>query len=395
MQSHRRAEPRRPPLCSYLASIDAFPSDSSIGLSALPPNKALTALAGGLAAGHQAYLSSLSSSLPKDRPPVVLMVVQPIERNAFDQRLLEYALLENHGIKLVRVPFGDLASVATVADDAERKLFLHLSADSAPVEVSVVYYRAGYTPTDYPSQTEWDTRLKLERSAAIKCPTVGLQLAGAKKVQQVLAEPGELEAFLNRGSVRLLDRPKTVLSAADAQLLRKSWTALYPLDDSPRGQEGYRLATDPGTAKDFVLKPQREGGGNNIYGLKIPPALAEMERRDEEKLRRAQEGQPRPPKEREGYILMSMIRPPSDLRNLLLRYSPSSSTSEAVEGEVVSELGIYGVVVFRANAQEGRGGAEIMVNEGEAGHLLRTKASAAEEGGVAVGISCLDSPLLV
>lgn len=49
-------------------------------------------------------------------------------------------------------------------------------------EVSVVYFRAGYTPADYPSEEAWRARLLVERSAALKCPTLGYQLAGTKKV---------------------------------------------------------------------------------------------------------------------------------------------------------------------------------------------------------------------
>jgi glutathione synthase len=60
-------------------------------------------------------------------------------------------------------------------------------------EVSVVYLRAGYGPDDYPSAIEWRGRKILELSRAIKCPTIITQLAGCKKVQQVLATTGVLE----------------------------------------------------------------------------------------------------------------------------------------------------------------------------------------------------------
>ena len=40
---------------------------------------------------------------------------------------------------------------------------------------------------------DWKTRLMLERSKAIKCPSAAVHLAGTKKVQQVLASPGKLE----------------------------------------------------------------------------------------------------------------------------------------------------------------------------------------------------------
>ena len=59
----------------------------------------------------------------------------------------------------------------------------------AGFEVAVVYFRAGYTPSDYPSNRQWDARATLERSHAIKCPSVAQHLAGCKKVQQQLAVP--------------------------------------------------------------------------------------------------------------------------------------------------------------------------------------------------------------
>ncbi|MFS7957688.1 putative acid--amino-acid ligase (peptide synthase) [Helianthus anomalus] len=36
--------------------------------------------------------------------------------------------------------------------------------------VVVIYFRAGYAPTDYPSESEWKARLLIEESSAIKCP---------------------------------------------------------------------------------------------------------------------------------------------------------------------------------------------------------------------------------
>jgi hypothetical protein len=45
---------------------------------------------------------------------------------------------------------------------------------------------AGYSPADYYGEAEWNARLKIERSAAVKCPTLSYQCVGAKKIQQVL-----------------------------------------------------------------------------------------------------------------------------------------------------------------------------------------------------------------
>lgn len=67
-----------------------------------------------------------------------------------------------------------------------------LMVDGGANEVAVVYFRAGYTPSDYFGRKEWDARLKLERSTAIKSPSIGYHLAGTKKVQQVLAQEGQV-----------------------------------------------------------------------------------------------------------------------------------------------------------------------------------------------------------
>jgi hypothetical protein len=42
-------------------------------------------------------------------------------------------------------------------------------------------------------EQEWDARLLLELSTAVKCPNISYHLAGAKKIQQELAKPGILE----------------------------------------------------------------------------------------------------------------------------------------------------------------------------------------------------------
>lgn len=59
---------------------------------------------------------------------------------------------------------------------------------------------------------------------------------------------------------------------------------------------------------------------------------------------------------------------------------------QATEVDALSELGIFGTFVRR--------GGRVLLNR-EAGHLVRTKASSSDEGGVAAGYAVLDSPLLV
>lgn len=330
----------------------------------LPKNNAQEVLVGGLAAAHQAYLSSYASKGSSSTSVYVLFVVQDGERNAFDQRPLEHAL-QIQDIRVVRQSFAEIAQRMAPSDDPSRTLYLRHPV-LGQIEISVVYFRAGYGPSDYSSPTDWSTRKRLESSRAIKCPSIAVQLAGAKKVQQVLAEPGQLEHFLPPNH-------------ASAEQLRETFSDLYPLDDSPLGQKGYELAMK--SPQNFVLKPQREGGGNNVYREDIPKFLADLENKADSK-----EGAVA---KRQAYILMSLIKPPAGLGNYLVK----AGTSGAVLAkDTVSELGVYGAVLF----ENASGNQEVKVKHHESGgYLLRTKGRESDEGGVAVGFSVIDSPFLI
>ncbi|KAJ1849465.1 Glutathione synthetase, partial [Coemansia sp. RSA 2708] len=168
-----------------------------------------------------------------------------------------------------------------------------------------------------------------------------------KKIQQVLAQPGVVERFI--------DDQET------AQQIRECFVGLYPLDSSPDGQKAFEAALN--NPHNYVVKPQREGGGYNSYGDDIPKLLGSLSE-----------------EERKGYILMDLIRAPG-FNSMLLR------NGELFSAEVVSELGIYGIWVSDAQGN-------VVVNR-HGGHLLRTKASDIREGGVAAGFAVIDSPLLI
>lgn len=97
----------------------------------------------------------------------------------------------------------------------------------------------------------------VERSTAIKCPSIYYHLAGTKKVQQVLAHPETLKRFVSDGS--------------KISLIKEIFTGLYSLDKNEEGEAAVRMVLD--NPEKYVLKPQREGGGNNVYGSDIPMAL--------------------------------------------------------------------------------------------------------------------------
>jgi len=297
-------------------------------VDALPGNPALSAIPHALAAAHRVYGA---------KDAAILFVVQGDERNYADQRGLEYRLWQDHQVPVLRKTLRQVKEEGGFDASSGRLLLDH-------TEISVVYYRAGYTPDDYFSEMEWEGRLLLERSRAIKSPSVDYQLVGAKKVQQAIAKPGAVERFL--------------LESEGAKL-RGSFAGLWGL--GPGEDDADIIQKVMASPDGFVLKPQREGGGNNFYG---PDAAAQLRKMSVE--------------ERGAWILMQRIEP---------KPQPCILTREGIAevAEGVSEYGFYSTFLGD--------GAKIHLSE-HAGHLVRTKKDGVNEGGVAVGCAVISSPFL-
>jgi len=329
-------------MAPYLAKLPACAAALTDD-TRLPLNASESGVAAALALAHREYIAQRDAGKRGAEgaapPTAVLMVVQPTERNVIDQRGIEHALWREHAVPLVRMPLKQVLA-SGVLDGPQRRLRVD------GVEVSVVYFRAGYTPNDFPSEAEWSARTLIERSMAIKCPSVAQHLAGTKKVQQVLAQPAQLARFA---------------SDEQAAVLRSCFAGLYGLDED--GGEAVEAIVRKARAApdDFVLKPQREGGGNNLYGEELRAALGAMS-----------------PAERASFILMERIRPPTSS-------VPLMRDGELDGGPCTCELGVYGVFLGD--------GRRVLLNQ-PAGHLLRVKLDGVNEGGVCAGFAVLSSPVL-
>ena len=344
-----------------------FSEKSNIKTAGCPPsNEAVPTLVAGLSAAHKAYGPSRSKP---SLPTCILFLVQDAERNVFDQLALSSYLHKNHHIPSFRLPVSKILTFTSIPskdpNPARPLIYTPPSSPSTQYEVTIVYFRAFYAPTDYDTPTSWAARHHLERSAAIKCPSVLLHLSGSKKVQQVLTsrppDTDHLKKFLSSHSTATLDN------------LRSTFAPQYSLSasqyDTTTEPEGLRLALDEKAATNHVLKPQREGGGNNIYRTNIPPFLNSI-----------------PKDQWKQYILMELIHPPPTAKNTVLR-----SDGQVVSGNVISELGIFGTCLWRTTKDSTT--PDILHNT-EGGYLLRTKGKDSDEGGVAAGFSSLDSLIL-
>lgn len=313
------------------------------GSNDLPPNNNTDRLATSLALGHGAYTSNKAA--PK---LCVLMVVQPNNVNIADERPLEYALWDR-GIPLYRCEWQAVLQQTRLTED--RTLLFKPMLSGPELEVSVVYYRAGYMAEEYSFNAGFETRLSLEMSRAIRCPDVLTHLTTFKVVQQALTRPGAVERFL---------------SSEKAAIVRETFMPIYDLF----GEEGRIIGRDIEKAKDYVLKPNLEGGGHNIYRRDIPAFLLLM------------------PEDRwKDYILMRLIEPPEDTIGILM------PPGGLYQGPLVSELGVLGTCLWRVKRYAHSVKIEVLSNEC-AGWTFKSKPRSVDEMSVLKGFGCFDCPSL-
>lgn len=306
-----------------------------------PENQSLDLVAQGLIDAYELY----------NKPDCyILCIREEVALNFADQLAVEQRVrAKRPDIKTIRRSFKKVSETTKLGPNKQ------LLIDDTK-EVAIVYFRYGYDPSNYDFLTAWDTRLLLERSRAIKCPSINFHLSGLKKYQQILNKPEYLERFL---------------STRDSERLAKTFCEFWPLDpETTAGQEGFRVGTS--TSRKLVLKPQREGGGHNLYGKDVKPFLTEFANTDQ----------------LSQYILMGYIDSPKEKNWILLPSDDELSDSIRIEqnDQLVSELGIYGSIVADGlNIQHNR----------SAGYLVRSKKHGIEEGGVAAGFAGISSLVLI
>lgn len=333
---------------AYGAFYDSIAGANSI--SSFPQNNTIAGIVDALVAAHKVYGEPINPSTTRTG---ILMIVSPYNFNICDERPIEFGLWEQlSSIPCYRLSFGEDILECTSLGPNRELLYSHPSCRYSPLEISVCYLRTGHEPREYVSDAGYAARLRLEKSRAIKAPSLLSHLTTFKKVQQRLALPKEIERFL---------------SPEDSALVRATFMPMYPMDTTELGNKGRELAENEESARNHVLKPSLEGGGHNVYAVDIPQTLKTV---SEEQWN--------------AYILMELIKTPPQIGMLI-------SPRGAYEGPVVSELGVFGTCLWRKK-DDGR--AEIQENN-QSGWSFKTKPIDINEMSVVKGYGCFDSPFLV
>lgn len=335
----------------------------------IPHNKTLSSLARAMNLAHQRYLYRYHSEKNPVNQVAILFIVQEQETNTIDQALIELELWKKYRIAVVRMSLTH-SKTQLHLDTNSGALYIIDPHSAYHTEISISYFRAGYDPSDYPSGlngTEWNVRESIELSRSTKCPNLGYHLCGTKKIQQLLTRVSDtyLEQYLPLQDIKIMKNVFAQLYSLDIDDMRK--------DDR---QAIYNVLH--GGEKHYVLKPQREGGGHNVYGRRLVEAISpyiEYQPPNTEDLNSLSLGH-----ELAEYILMERLFPPHQ-QAILVRQGRAEGGKASI-----SELGCFGTIVSSADG-------DLLLNE-FSGYLLRTKFDSVDEGGVAAGFATLSSPYL-
>ena len=268
----------------------------------------------------------------------VLFLLPPGERGVFDQLTLASALVIEHGVPLLRATMEELGREGELRGG---DLWFRGR------RVAMGYFRGGYAPPHYETSASWNARRLLEASSALSVPSIPAQLANMKRIQGLLTSPETLRRYL---------------PAAEAEAVAATFVGMAsPYETITwRGQRGVARDLALAHPDEWVLKPQREGGGNNLYGTEMVRRL--------ETLR---------PEEDPAFLLMEFIRPAPF-------HSARLVENQLVEGPCLTEFGVYGAYLCDPGAVEAP-----RLDE-DLGYLLRTKDQDSREGLVIGGFAALD-----
>lgn len=265
----------------------------------------------------------------------IFFVVPAGEVNAFDQRAMQGELVLDYGIPVLVTTLEELGAEGRLHNG---KTQLHGKSGV------IAYFRAGYSPDHYTHPDAWKGRRLLEHSETVSVPSVTIQLANTKKIQQVLANIEVLQGFVD---------------AAEAGQLLDTMVVMAPVDGPLQGSTARQVAlSDP---EAWVLKPSREGGGNNYFGQEMVQHLRDLS-----------------PEKAQAFILMEAIQQ-EPFRGIRL------VNEEVHDSPCVTELGHFSYALYENDE---------LVFEDVEGYLLRTKDVANREGLVLGGYSFLDAVAL-
>ncbi|XP_074603293.1 glutathione synthetase-like [Brevipalpus obovatus] len=264
-----------------------------------------------------------------NKEAIILLVVEDKATKVGDEKSLEIAVFEqNPGILVKRKRFLDLIT-ETHLDEANV-----LRVEKA--EVAVIYYMTGYKHDDYRFRGAWNVRALLERSKAVKCPSIRHQLAGASRI-----------FFLMQNKIDFIE--KFLTDQEHVKTIQGLLGRTLSLAKEEDGDKNIELILH--APQDWILKPQRQNGKDAFRTYandEMTNKLARIKQQDN----------------RDCYYALERVKPCTSSNFACI---PNSSLADNGYGrsQMAAKLDIYGILLSVDQHK-------ILLNS-EAGCLIRNK----------------------
>ena len=292
----------------------------------------------------ESMLEAIQLGFPNQyKDSIIVFVIQKNETNVFDQCSISDDLYNKYKIATKRLTLNEIKKNC-VQDEKG-----NLTIDGKLI--SMFYFRAGYCESDFQDEESWQGRELIELSTAIKVPDINTFLTTFKVFQYELSKPHVMKHYCDN---------ELIIN----DILRFFGGIYYirDMNDEAKKELFSKIKSDP---TKYILKPMREGGGNNIYGDKLKELIPE-------------EGN-----EPGDLLKVSVIVDKIDSavhESIVLRNEKISVQNS------ISEFSIYGIVLSNEN---------IFILNKSTSFLVRTKNKDEIEGGIMEGAGAVDLPCLV
>ena len=292
----------------------------------------------------EAMVEAIKLGFPQQyKDSIIIFVIQKRESNIFDQYSLSDELYDKYNISSKRLTLSEIKKNCIQDEQG------NLTIDGKLI--TMFYFRAAYVENDYPDEESWQGRELIELSTAIKVPDINTFLTTFKIFQYELSKPQIMMHYCHNE-----------LIINDILRFFGGIYNIRDMDEEKQKELFSRIKADP---NNYILKPMREGGGNNIIGDKLIELIPEEGKLPSDLLKNS--------------VIVDKID--SAIHESIVLRNENISVQNSI-----SEYSIYGIILSNEN--------KLHINK-SISYLVRTKNKDDIEGGIMEGAGAIDLPCLL
>ena len=292
----------------------------------------------------EAMVEAIKLGFPQQyKESIIVFVVPKTETNIFDQYSIADELYNKYKIFSKRMTLNEIKK--NCIQDEQGNLSINGKL------ISMFYFRAGYSESDFPDEESWKGRELLELSTAIKVPDINTFLTTFKIFQYELSKPNIMMHYCHNELI--------------INDILRFFGGIYSIRDMDLEKQKELFSKIKLEPDKFILKPMREGGGNNVVGEKLKELIPEEGSEPSDLLKNS--------------VIVEKIDSASH-ESIVLR------NEKIIIQNSISEYSIYGIILSDEN--------NFYINK-SVSFLVRTKNKDDIEGGIIEGAGAVDLPCLI